>query len=912
MKLYKIICLLGMYLLGIFSDRAYGQNGVWTSHAPLPARVQGASSGTINGQIYVVAGLTGSNGGGSDAGLLQIYHPAANTWTNGADLPAGFILPNDPETFSHGFYAATAGVIAGQLYVAGGQTTAGDVANLEAYDPVANTWTNLATMPFADAALCSGVLNGKLYVVAANSQKFAAYDPSTNGWTTLAPIPTSREWAGAAVVNGLLYVIGGQSGADTTNLVEAYDAVANQWTNKAPLPMATSQAGVGVINGIIYVVGGLANPRDSTSVLNLVQAYNPVTDTWSFATNLPAARRALTASVANGVLYVLGGNLSGNGSAVTTNEAFAPMNLTNLVISPPNPAIVPGANQSFTATGYFAEGSTNVLAATNGLVWSSSNPSVATIDPNGLATGLTAGTTTITATVGNYSGSTALTVTPGYFSWTTNNGAITITGYSGTNPIVVIPSVINGLPVTGIGDSVFQNRSSVISVIIPNSVTTIGADVFSDDPNLTSVSFPTNVTNIGDGEFLDCFSLTNFTIPDSVTSIGYEAFAWAGLTSLTLPNVNSIGESAFVDSTLTNITIGVGVTNAGIPYLLPETMSESSVATISVATNNPQFSSLGGVLFDKNQTTLLVVPPHLAGPYTIPASVVDIGGNAFANVITLTNIAIPDTVTNLEPYAFANQNVHSISIGQGITSIGNHVFYQNQTLVSITLPNSVTSIGDYAFKDCPALRKINLPNSITNLGTYAFGGDTSLPNIIIPNHLATIKAGALSACQSFTSITIPDSVTAIEDWAFAGDFALTNVIISAHATNLGSSTFDADYQLNTIYFKGNAPTPTNDLSVFDLGWIATTAIAFYFPGTTGWGATFDGIRTAPILIAPPLGMSTYGSQPAVFFPTASGTNFVLQMTTNLASGQWVTVSNGIPISGIIITNPANNAFFRLH
>ena len=60
------------------------------------------------------------------------------------------------------------------------------------------------------------------------------------------------------------------------------------------------------------------------------------------------------------------------------------------------------------------------------------------------------------------------------------------------------------------------------------------------------------------------------------------------------------------------------------------------------------------------------------------------------------------------------------------------------------------------------------------------------------------------------------------------------------------------------------------------------------------------------------GISTYSNQPAVFFPTAAGTNFVLQMTTNLANGPWVTVSNGVPFTCVVITNPPANAFFRLH
>jgi uncharacterized repeat protein (TIGR03803 family) len=82
-----------------------------------------------------------------------------------------------------------------------------------------------------------------------------------------------------------------------------------------------------------------------------------------------------------------------------------------------------------------------------------------------------------------------------------------------------------------------------------------------------------------------------------------------------------------------------------------------------------------------------------------------------------------------------------------------------------------------------------------------------------------------------------------------------------------------------------------------------------FGGISGKGTVFSISLPPP---PPALGISTYSSQPALFFPTATGTNYVLQMTTNLASGNWLTVSNGIPISGLIITNPPANAFFRLH
>lgn len=130
---------------------------------------------------------------------------------------------------------------------------------------------------------------------------------------------------------------------------------------------------------------------------------------------------------------------------------------------------------------------------------------------------------------------------------------------------VVIPSEIEGLPVTIIGDDAFWDCDGLTEITIPESVTNIGYAAFCNCDNLATVTISNGVTNIGDCAFYGCYNLTSLIIPDSVISIGDNAFEDCdSLTSVTIPNnVASIGEYAFFycDS-LTSVTIQ-GVTSIG-------------------------------------------------------------------------------------------------------------------------------------------------------------------------------------------------------------------------------------------------------------------------------------------------------------------------------------------------------------
>ena len=332
-----------------------------------------------------------------------------------------------------------------------------------------------------------------------------------------------------------------------------------------------------------------------------------------------------------------------------------------------------------------------------------------------------------------------------------------------------------------ITNEAFSGCSGLASVTIPSSVTSIGDYAFYGCSGLTSITIPNSVTSIGHSAFYSCSSLTSVTISNSVTSIGYYAFeGCSGLTSITIPNsVTSIGEQAFSNcSGLTSITIPNSVTNIGFAAFA----GCSSLTSITIPNS---VTSIGRGTFSGCNSLLSI---------TIPNTITSIGSGAFWNCSGLTsvhisdltawcNISFSDGTSNPLYYAHRlymnEQEVTSLVIPDGVTSIGHYAFFGCSGLTSVTIPNGVTKIENEAFCWCSGLASITIPNSVTTIGEQAFLRCYNVVSLKLPDNLQLIRPSTFQYCSKLKSVTIPSTVEVIYQEAFAGCNSLESVTSQA-------------------------------------------------------------------------------------------------------------------------------------
>lgn len=604
------------------------------------------------------------------------------------------------------------------------------------------------------------------------------------------------------------------------------------------------------------------------------------------------------------------------------------------------------------------------------------------------------------------------------FSYVVTNGVVTIIDYSTSSGSLEFPSAINGLPVTRIDLSSTEGprepiNQNVTNVVIPSSVTALGNFSFRWLTNLSALHIPESVTSIDELAWVGLRGLVqfdvdaanpnfsshdgvlynktkqkllkypanksglSFLIPDEVSEIGTGAFAGSGLQTIVIPSsVIGIGDSAFSGcENLTGLNIPASVKTIGFSKGGFNGNYLPSLVSVNVDEGNMDFSSLDGVVFNKDKSVLIFYPMKKGGSsYTIPNGVNQIGECAFAYARGLNSISIPSGVTSIAREAFAASGLTNISIPNSVTNIESDAFggcwwlktvnlppnltaiktntFSGCAMQSINIPLNVKNIEFGAFQSCGDLTTIDLPIGLQSIGEWAFAGCRKLSVVNVPPNVDFIGEGAFSDCTSLEAINVeaanlhyastggvlfnktqttlmaypagrgeacynlPNGVVEIGSGAFSGCLGITVLKIPASVATVGNFAFGCS-NLKAVIFSGSPPAFTGEAfsSAGSTSPNNSPATVYHMPGASGWGAVYSGRPVAAwALQVPAISNYTSGRNSVSFdYSTTPGLQYRVETSPNLKN--WATLTNGWGDGQTKrydnLSQSADRAFFRL-
>ena len=296
----------------------------WSKLAPFPQREEELYGIAVNDKMYVIGGY----GGGKARGVVYEYDPADDAWTQKTSMP---------RPAHHQAMAA----YQGKIYVFGGydlSSTGGwePLDNAWAYDPVADSWTAIQSLPSKRGSAEAVEVDGQIYVIGGATTVEGStdvafqgngparvvttnemYDPATDTWQSRTPMALGRNHAFSGTVGGKIYVIGGRIGhafisvASNTDIVEEYDPVTNMWSGlKTKMPNARSGGGWGTYDGRIYVAGGEVAGEALVGAFRAVEAYEPATDSWTILPRMPMPRHGVAGAFLGNRFHLVSGQIT--------------------------------------------------------------------------------------------------------------------------------------------------------------------------------------------------------------------------------------------------------------------------------------------------------------------------------------------------------------------------------------------------------------------------------------------------------------------------------------------------------------------------------------------------------------------------------------------------------------------------
>lgn len=281
----------------------------------------------------------------------------------------------------------------------------------------------------------------------------------------------------------------------------------------------------------------------------------------------------------------------------------------------------------------------------------------------------------------------------GDFTYSIENGEVTITGYTKTDSQVTIPSTIDLMPVTVIGKEAFYSNQNITEVVIPQGVTTIESGAFYGCTSLKNIIIPEGVTVIETYAFENCSSLEEITIPEGVAKI--EPWTFSGCTSLATINI-------------------------------PDSLSQVCCDLSDTAYYNNADNWENDMLYLGNH--LVAVNKYIEHA-NLRAETKSITNAVFAQCKNLTQIEVTSNIDVIPICTFDScTNLEEVIIPEGVKTIDKSAFQRCENLTKITIPDTVSSIEFNAFLGCTNLSRIYIPESVTYIDQSAF---IQCPNLTI-------------------------------------------------------------------------------------------------------------------------------------------------------------------------------------
>ena len=393
---------------------------------------------------------------------------------------------------------------------------------------------------------------------------------------------------------------------------------------------------------------------------------------------------------------------------------------------------------------------------------------------------------------------------------------------------------------------------SIQTVWIPDGVENIGDHAFVECRALQEITLPDSVISVGASSFKACASLERVCLGDSVVSIGRFAFcACRKLTDLRLPAaLASVCDWAFAGcESLENVC-----------YEGSLDQWRQRVCVDNQDTKNDPLVVCGGLHYNCGDC----LPGHSEGNggCIVPDGIVrgKCGEDMVwevdtaARKLTITGTGIMDTgakdghhwVDDI-PWADFDHMIWTVSVGEGVTTIGDMAFLDFSNLRKVELPSTLTKIDDEAFDGCSHLAQLRIPNGVTEIGDYAFAECYALENVTFGRSLTYIGRYCLRNCTGLREVNFaPTSLERIEKDAFEGCLYIETVALPNTLSRVGSKAFQDCLALYTVRYTGTEEQwnrivieSYNDALaepfVLQLNWVDDTAIACSVSGVVDGG-----------------------------------------------------------------------------